>query len=514
MRERVLTYLFNIACTIFFVLLFFYSLTMTGYVPFDLSSELISFRQDNVLLNGMGIIILLVFWGGMYALIKKLRIRMHTRILAGIMSICSMLIAMFWVSGANVIPEADQWNVSFYANMFNLGDFSGFEKGNYIATCPHQLGIVTLLRIVYSIMGPDRFLGFRLLSVLGVGMITYVGYEIVRILTKKNVFAEINYLLLTVVCFPLYIYTLFIYGEVLSTAVLFVAAWLLLSCLERFGWGKVVALMMCAGLSVQLRQNSLIALLGFMVVLLVKIIQKFNWKRVAMIVVIPLGILVGNMCIDLIYQEHYEDDAFAIPNLLYITMGTNWEEQNPGWFSKYNYTVFFENDCDPEAAKEVAMADLKEFMDYCVENPDYALAFYKEKFISQWNDPMYHCLAMNCKVNYGEPQNPIVENFYFGELRLFTEKFMNMYQLLVYGAILYWLVSSLRKNHNIEVHVLMVGIFGGFLFSLIWEAKTRYIFPYFVMMLPYAAMGIEQIITEISNKLSIMKKSKLCSKKS
>lgn len=508
MRERVLTYLFNIVCTIFFVLLFYYSLTMTGYVPIDLSSELISFRQDNILINCMWLIIAVIFGEMINTLIKKIRVRLNTRIIAAVVAVCSMFIAMFWVAGANVLPDSDQWNVSFYANMFNLGDFSGFDKGKYIATCPHQLGIVTLLRIIYSIMGPDRFLGFRMLSVFGVGIIVYVGYEIVRKLTKQSVFAEISYLLLCIFCFPLYIYTLFIYGEVLSTAVLFVAAWLLLSCLERFGWGKVVTLMVCSGLSVQLRQNSLVVLLGFLVVLFVKIIQEFNWKRMVMIVVIPLGILAGNLFIDLIYHEHYKEDAFAIPNLLYIAMGTNWEEQNPGWFSRYNYTVFFENDCDPEAASEVAMADLQEFIAHCVENPDYALEFYKEKFIAQWNDPMYHCLAMNCKVNYGEPQNPIVENFYFGELRLLTEEFMNIYQLLVYGAILYWLISGFRKDQKIEMHVLMVGIFGGFLFSLLWEAKTRYIFPYFIMMLPYAAMGIENISHGVHELFSIKFKNK------
>ena len=508
MRERVLTFLFNIVCTIFFVLLFYYSLTMTGYVPLDLSTELISFRQDNVLFNGIWIAIALTLFGGIYALVKRMKVRLNTRIIAVILAICSMFISMFWVAGANVLPDADQWNVSFYANMFNLGDFSGFEKGNYIATCPHQLGIVTLLRIIFSILGPDRFLGFRLLSVLGVGIIVYVGYEIVRILTKENTFAEISYLLLAILCFPLYIYTLFIYGEILSTAVLFIAAWLLLSCLERFGWWKIVALMVCSGLSVQLRQNSLVVLLGFLVILLVKVIQEFNWKRFVMILVIPLGIFVGNILIDVIYHEHYQEDAVAIPNLLYIAMGTNWEEQNPGWFSKYNYTVFFENDCDPEAESEVAMKDIREFISYCIDNPDYAAEFYKEKFIAQWNDPMYHCLVMNCKVNYGEPQNPIVENFYFGEMRLFPEEFMNIYQLLVYGAILYWLTSGFRKNQKIEAHVLMVGIFGGFLFSLIWETKTRYVFPYFIMMLPYAAMGIEQILTGINNKFLELKKKK------
>lgn len=497
MREKVLTYLFNIACIVFFALLVFFSLIMTGYVPLDLSTELIFFRQDNILMNCLWLVVALVLLGCIYALVQKFKHRINTRIIAIGTAICAMLISMFWVSGANVLPDADQWNVSYYANMFNMGDFSGFEKGKYIATCPHQLGIVTLLRMIYSIMGPDRFLGFRMISVISVGIIVYVGYEIVRKLSGENTFAEITYLLLAVLCFPLYVYTLFIYGEVPSTAVLFIASWLLLSCLERFHWGKGIGLMICAGLSVQLRQNSLVVLMGFIVVILVKLIQKFEWKRLVIGAAIPLGILAGNLVIDGIYHEHYQEDAAAIPNLLYIAMGTNWEEQNPGWFSGYNYDVFFENDCDAEAASKVAKEDLKEFIAYCLDNPGYALEFYEQKFIAQWNEPMYHSLAMNCKVNEGEPQNPIIASFYFGDLRIFTEEFMNIYQLLIYGAVLYWLVSNFKKNNKIEVHVMLVGIFGGFLFSLLWEAKTRYVFPYFVMMLPYAAMGVERIIVGI-----------------
>lgn len=508
MRERVLTFLFNIVCTIFFVLLFYYSLTMTGYVPLDLSTELISFRSDNILGNILGITGSIGGFGGLYWLFGKYKIKLNTRVLAIVTSILAIIISLYWIIYANIIPEADQWNVSFYANAFNEGDFSGFEKGKYIATCPHQLGIVTLLRIVYAVWGPDRYAGFRIISAASVGIIVYVGYELVRRLSEHNSFVESLYLLLSASCFPMYVYTLFIYGEVVSTAILFVGAWLLISCMDNFHWGKVTGVLLSAAISVQLRQNSLIVLIGFVIILLVKLLQKFDWKKIILLIVIPVGIMIGNFVIKGIYREYFIEDAKAIPNIMYITMGTNWDEQNPGWFNGYNYDVFFENDCDVEKASQVAKEDLRKFISYCMENPDYALEFYKEKFIAQWNDPMYHCLAMNCKVNYGEPQNPIVENFYFGEMRLFTEEFMNIYQLLVYGAILYWLISGFRKKQKIEAHVLMVGIFGGFLFSLIWEAKTRYVFPYFIMMLPYAAMGIEQIITGLYNKVLVLKKKK------
>lgn len=48
---------------------------------------------------------------------------------------------------------------------------------------------------------------------------------------------------------------------------------------------------------------------------------------------------------------------------------------------------------------------------------------------------------------------------------------------------------------------IMIAVFGGFLFSLLWEAKTRYVFPYLLMELPYAAMGINEVIIRLNQRL-------------
>ena len=43
----------------------------------------------------------------------------------------------------------------------------------------------------------------------------------------------------------------------------------------------------------------------------------------------------------------------------------------------------------------------------------------------------------------------------------------------------------------------MITIFGGFLFHMLWEAKGRYILPYFVMMLPMAAVGLSMLAVRV-----------------
>lgn len=68
---------------------------------------------------------------------------------------------------------------------------------------------------------------------------------------------------------------------------------------------------------------------------------------------------------------------------------------------------------------------------------------------------------------------------------------MNLFQSLVYAAVLFAL-WRLRKDAAMEQLFLPLVILGGFLFHTLWEAKSQYIFPYFVCLLPWAAAGLSQ----------------------
>lgn len=77
------------------------------------------------------------------------------------------------------------------------------------------------------------------------------------------------------------------------------------------------------------------------------------------------------------------------------------------------------------------------------------------------------------------------------------ERYMKVYQLLLYGGIFILLLTRIRKPTDITWYLLLIAAFGGFLFSLIWEAKTRYVFPYFLMLIPYLAMFLGEIKKEV-----------------
>ena len=82
----------------------------------------------------------------------------------------------------------------------------------------------------------------------------------------------------------------------------------------------------------------------------------------------------------------------------------------------------------------------------------------------------------------------------------YIQKFSKYYQLLIYGGVFCLLIKKRKEKYPIEKYVLLIGAFGGFLFSLIWEAKPRYVFPYFMFMFPYAAMMLSNLSAHFRKK--------------
>ena len=92
----------------------------------------------------------------------------------------------------------------------------------------------------------------------------------------------------------------------------------------------------------------------------------------------------------------------------------------------------------------------------------------------------------------------IVQSIYDGKLYVVLHEYMNLYQSLIFAAVLFALLYR-RKSWRLEQLFLLIVILGGFCFHTLWEAKSQYIFPYFVILLPYAAAGISDF-SERSNR--------------
>lgn len=89
-----------------------------------------------------------------------------------------------------------------------------------------------------------------------------------------------------------------------------------------------------------------------------------------------------------------------------------------------------------------------------------------------------------------------VRKIYYDE-KTFVQAFMNKYQFLVYfyvGVLTVLLLPDKKKRYCLSEYLLYIAIIGGFMFTVIWESGSRYVLPYFVYMLPLAAMGMCRLV--------------------
>lgn len=494
-NEKWFCNVFSVLAALIFALLFYYCLGGRGVNGENIQDEYITLQKDSILWN---LLLLGTFIGMLhfYGKAEKFFLQKKRRnILLAVLCVLAVLFGVYWVRTTCTYPQGDQEYILMHARSFYSGDFSALEDGGYLSVYPQQLGMVTLLRILRVFFGDREYIAFQYLTAVMLPLIIVSGTKAVRYISGDSVRAELFYLLFVFTCFPMYAYTPFVYGDLISLEVGMTAVWALLSCMEHFRVWKLIWLGTAMGLMIILRENMLILAIAMGIVVIIKLIcdPERRPHLLGMGIAMILGIICFQGVIELTYYNVRDREADAIPAGAFIVMGLNDDYERPGWSNWYNINLFFECDRDAEKTTRRAMEDLKSYVSLYKSDPSYMVDFFTRKMLTQWNAPMYQCIVMNCGV-IGD-QGRIARNIYGqGILFKWIDHYMKVFQLTLYSAILFLLIARRRDKGPIEKHVLLIAVVGGFLFSLIWEAKTRYIFPYLLMQLPYMAVGVNEFL--------------------
>lgn len=503
-KERNLTIIFHTLAMILFAFLFCTSIFITGSNSDDFRDEYIYIERNSPWQMLLIIVLFLTFMFLCGKIYEKVLYKCNRNILLGVVCLISFGISIYWVLASGTAPQADQLTVLECAEAISQGDFRSLTEPNYLTRCLHQLGLVTFHRILFYFFGRGNYMAFQFFSAFMVPVMVFSGCQIVRKLSDNNGKAEMYYLVLAGTCFPMYAYTAFVYGEVGSTAMILLAAWILLSCLEKFSISKLIGLAFTVGLAVQLRKNVLIVLIAFEIVILVKWLQKRDWKIFLTGCSILLGVFLFQVLVEGVYDDVRNKEAKQIPAILFIAMGLHDTYGYPGWNDFYQHNAFAETEDNVEVALEVGRADIRKSMERFSADPAYMLHFFQYKINSQWQSPMYQSIvANNCVVR---EQSSLVRMIYEKKLPgQLIKLYMKAFQFFLYGCIFLWLIRNFKKEIPLEKYVLLIAVFGGFLFTVMWEAKTRYAFPYMLLMLPCFGLGMQESMTFFEKTVSFLK---------
>ena len=142
------------------------------------------------------------------------------------------------------------------------------------------------------------------------------------------------------------------------------------------------------------------------------------------------------------------------------------------------------------AANAAAVKGIGEYWNTYLHNPK-EVKFFLQKTAWQWLDPWFEALTMNgpsitVAGGVGWLATALGGGVLFAPVQAVLRALLTFVYLFAGCGTL-----ALRRKTGGAVWAQLLGIafFGGFLFQLVWETKSRYCFPFFVFLLPLAAVG-------------------------
>ncbi len=489
----------HILALVFTGLLFLSGFLFTCYAD-DMVSQRVETTPDNPVFNLLG----MVLYGALLFFACRLACRNHNRsrkfllllVLGWIMLLGAILILF-----GRTVPAADAWSVYSAAQSMAQGNTSVIHPtDSYLSYYPQQVGLMAFLELLIRLwkLLPTDLQAYHFIKCLYVVLtcvIVYYQYRCVHLLWEDER-ADCIYLILAGTNLPLIMYSSFVYGEIPSFAALSAGIYYLLRLFQserpgRFVLCRSVALLT---LAVMLRKNSLILIIA---VILTALLEALKSRRKDLLL-FALLCLICSLSILPVTQKFYEYRAGStlksgVPAMSYFAMGMQESSRGNGWYNGFNFETYQNTDMDTAATNEISRQFIARRMAYLREHPDYAVDFYWNKYLSQWADGTYASRQATLATFGG--RHPLVESVYSGENSRFYIGYCNIYQNVLYLGCFIGIMSALLKKgkHRLYVWLSMIGAFGGFLFHMLWEANSRYIFLYGLLLLPYAAQGIAEI---------------------
>ena len=113
--------------------------------------------------------------------------------------------------------------------------------------------------------------------------------------------------------------------------------------------------------------------------------------------------------------------------------------------------------------------------------------------------------------------NELLIGILHGEEHKVIITYLDILEITIFVMSIISIISGIKNNtYDNKNFVLIITFLGGFLFHVLWETKSIYVIPFYIMLLPSAADGIEvtneflkDSILKIINKLKSIRKNKV-----
>ena len=431
--------------------------------------------------------------------------------------------------------------------IINSNTYAGIPLGEYIQAYNQQIPQAFLYSLFFRLIHIDEFGTPRALNVITIIIILVAIYKIGNMISKSHKVNKVRLMVLFLTFISLPMLSTFVYGDIPSLAFSLLSVYYMMKFVDYLNnkdryannfdantnnencndekdsnaqnnlnsnnnnSGAIIVkekvskylgikyftlATVFSMIAYMFRMNSLIFVIATVIYLLfnlfTKITSKTSKENVINGVVIVLYALVSIVPAQIVndyYISKYNlDKSKAYPNISYILIGMSESWRGNGW---YNEDIGEPALKSPEGIKEEYENRIKDRITYFSQNMGYTFRFYTMKLASMWAENTYSAVRLNL-LNESEDDylNVVKEPLTFYQKALL---------ILTCVCVIIVLIQN-RKNLSVNVIYLLLIFMGGFAFHIIWEAKSRYIIPYIVVLIPIASIEINKFIKKEKNK--------------
>lgn len=470
--------------------IFVANLIVTTHVSYD-GGEVVSYSNAVWWLLFVPVVALCGF------LYNKIFARMNSNVIYGIFSAIYLLAGLVLIFDTKYFIRNDAWSVWDTAGGILNGDYSSFEAGGYVYQFPFQLGMVSYDLVLRAIWGSERILYLaNLIEVLIINFVclrlTDTIFENEKI-NKTALFFEFAF-------FPQFFFIMFGYGIVPGFFFFMIALYLSVKLYKNENAAYSVPMVIFAVLASLVKANYKIGAMAIAIALILKICE--TKKDAVKNFVIALVLLIVSLGAIHVVKFGYSavlgvDIGEGTPISVHLAMGTdlNNDMRAPGWYDGYSSFALPDAGYDSEVADENAKEKLTNNLKETAADPERAFVFYVKKAVSTWCDPLFQSVWSG-PINFGggdySVSNPVFVSIYDGGI---AEKVLSLFckviVLAVMGLSLCYLITE-RKKFPVTI-LFYLWIVGGFMFHMVSETKSQYVYMYVFAMIPTAAYEVNLI---------------------
>lgn len=478
----------------------------THLVNVDLVNLKVRLYEDSIVKNMLVflfIIFLLFFVSKRIFTKKEEENKKKVHRIAVIIAIAVGILSAIWAVLIPYRPDHDQLQIVQDALDFANGDYSDLK--GYLEIFPYQLGLVHLYKILFAICPNTEIIYF--FHAIWIAAIIYGTYAISEELFQNSKVSL--YSMIAAVSFiPMYFYVNYAYGDLSVAACGIIGIWCLIKYCKTNKIRYAVGMVCIMIFSYLARTNALIVMIALGITLLIHSIRQKDWKSLlTAVLVICLPLFCSSMLLTMYQKKANVEMLDGAPAILTIAMGMQDTYEGPGYYNAYNLTVYVNSEKDASAAADIAKQYIEARVIEMRQNLADTKNFYQVKIWQQWNEPSFGG-EVSTHTFQGDVSSLVISTYY-GHIQQFLRIFRNYYLFILYAGVLAATVYKIvfEKEDAIWKNVILIIFIGGFLFSLLWESKSRYVMPYVAMLFPYGAYGwyrVQTLLGKQVKKISLL----------